>query len=242
MDTGLVLDVETTGLNPTNDRIIEIGIIEFGVLEDGQIQVLGCYGGLEDPLVPLDPVITKLTGLSAEILRGRCIDWELVECMLRRSSVIVAHNAAFDRSFIWSKKELHGFRGHWACSMRHIDWLSKGFSSQKLTYLAADHGFLNPFPHRAIFDCATTLRLVTPYMQELITHSYEPQIQIWAQGAPFETKDCLRLRGYRWDQDRRVWGKLLLQDQLVEERVFLKSEVYSGAPRHLEEPNYFNLH
>jgi DNA polymerase-3 subunit epsilon len=242
LDTGVILDVETTGLNPKSDVIIEIGLIEFGVLDDGNIQVLGCYGGLEDAKRPIDPVITKITGLTAEVLQGKAINWDLVLDTLQRSSVIVAHNAAFDRSFVWERPELKGIRGHWACSCRHIDWKAKGFASQKLTYLAADHGFLNPFPHRAVFDCATTLRLVSPYIAELMARSYEPEVQIWAVGAPFESKDHLKQRGYRWDSERRVWGKLIMKPDLNAERDFLAGDIYRGSPKHIEEQNYFNLH
>ena len=93
---------------------------------------------------------------------------------------------------------------------------------------------INPFAHRALFDCATTLRVVEPYLPELIAKSYEREIQIFATQAPFETKDALRMRGYRWDREQRVWVRTIFESQLQAERAFLADEVYPGDPQHVE--------
>ena len=44
--------------------------------------------------------------------------------------------------------------------------------------------FRKSFAHRALFDCATTFRLITPYMQELIQNSFQKEFRIPATGAP----------------------------------------------------------
>ena len=240
MDVGLIVDLETTGLEPSKDKIIEIGLVEFG-LNDGKDPVLlGMYGGLEDPGVPLTGEIQSLTGLTDEALRGQVIRWDLVREAWDRASVIVAHNAQFDRSFLMVRPDFAKSAKHWACTMRHIDWASKGFGSRKLQYLAADHGFVNPFAHRAVFDCATTFRLSAPHVRELINNSYEPEFKVIAVGSPFETKDILKRRGYQWDADGRVWHKTVLGVNIQGERDFLGTEVYRGPSRHAEEKIWFN--
>ncbi len=227
MDFGVVLDLETTGLNPEVDRIIEIGLIEFGVGESGKPEILNMYGGLEDPEQPITPELQKLTGLNDGMLKGQKIDWEFVRKILERSALVVAHNAQFDRSFMQRRSEYSGLDPHWACSQKHIDWETKGFRTRALNYLAADHGFVNPFAHRALFDCATTYRLIEPYFTELVQRSYYREWRILATHAPFETKDILRNNRYRWDNQRRVWFKDVLEDHLETERSFLKTEVYT---------------
>jgi DNA polymerase-3 subunit epsilon len=235
MDTGLIVDLETTGLDPEKDRIIEIGVLEFAVDSKLSIAILNTYGAVEDPGIPLTPEIVKLTGLTSDHLAKRQIDWQRVQEMVDRSSIVIAHNMPFDRSFLVRRPELSLSSVHWGCSAKHIDWTAHGFRTRALNYLAADHGFVNPFAHRAVFDCATTLRVAGPYLAELIETSYQREYNFIATGAPFEAKDLLKERGYRWDQGQRVWQKVIFEKGAEAERQFLSAEVYRGASRHQEQ-------
>jgi len=235
MDIGIIVDVETTGLDAAKDEIIEVGLLRFVVDREQQASIAGIYGGLQQASKPLPDEIIKLTGLRDELLQGQSIDWELVRTWLGEASVVVAHNMPFDRAFLLGRPELAELKLHWACSQRHIDWASKGYGSEKLNYLAADHGFINPFAHRAVFDCATTFRLVAPYMRELVERSYEPHFRLFAVGSPFETKDILRQRRFRWDAEKRCWYKDLLQSDLAGEKSFLCEKVYGGKDKSITE-------
>jgi DNA polymerase-3 subunit epsilon len=235
MDTGVVLDVETTGVNADVDEIIEIGVLEFGLNDHFEASILSMYAGVQEPKKSLSAEITQLTGLTDAILAGRKIDWTQVRQMLERASVVIAHNAEFDAAFVRHRPELQDLDLHWVCSIKHLPWRKMGFRSQSLNYLAADHGFVNPFAHRALFDCATTFRLVAPHLKTLIDRSYEPMFMVEATGAAFETKDILRQNGYRWDAEQRVWKKTVLQCDLEEERAFLEEKIYRGDSRHREQ-------
>ena len=239
MDIGVIVDLETTGLDPLKDQVVEVGLIEFAVSPDSagglRAGMTGGYSALQDPGQPLPPEVAKLTGLSDDLLVGQSVDWTVVRKTLSRASIVIAHNAAFDRAFLERRPELDGIKPHWACSVKHINWRQHGFKTRALNYLAADHGFVNPFAHRALFDCATTFRLVAPYLEELIRRSYLGEYLVSATGAAFETKDILRINGYRWNPEARVWAKNLLEDELEEERKFLATEVYKGDTRHREE-------
>ncbi|RYZ48661.1 MAG: hypothetical protein EOP07_25505, partial [Proteobacteria bacterium] len=130
MDYGVVLDLETSGIEVGKDQIIEVGILEFCVGESGKPQITNMYSGVEDPGFPLSPEIQKLTGLTDEALKGQRVDWDTVRKMLERSSLVIAHNSAFDRAFIELRPEMAGLDLHWACSMKHIDWEGKGFRTR----------------------------------------------------------------------------------------------------------------
>lgn len=228
MDFGVILDLETTGLDPVTDKIIEIGLLEFGVEGEEEPSPIRSYGALNDPGIPLIEEITRITGIKTAHVQGQRIDWEVVRSFLGRASIVIAHNAEFDKAFVQNASELAGVKLHWGCSMRHIDWRKHQFQSLSLNYLAADHGFVNPFAHRALFDCATTFRLVKPYLKELIIRSYEREYLLKAVNSPFETKDALRQRGYRWDPNERCWSRVVSETELGEERKFLDAEVYKG--------------
>lgn len=234
MDTGVIVDLETTGLDSEKDRIIEIGVLEF-MLEEGQEPIITeMYGACEDPGFALTPEIIELTGLTDASLKGRRIDWQHVQNMLGRASVIIAHNAAFDRGFLLRRPELDLTGAHWACSQKHIDWRGKKHRCRSLNHLAADYGFVNPFAHRALFDTATTFRLIKPHLIEMIGRSYEREVVIEALGAAFEVKDKLRERGYSWDAQVRVWTKQVFESELELERGFLAIDIYGGNARHRE--------
>jgi DNA polymerase III subunit epsilon len=226
MDVGIIVDIETTGLDAKNDEIIEVGVLEFCIDEQQNPTITSMYCGLEDPQRELEPEISALTGISNQVVKNQKINWPLVRAYFERASVVIAHNAEFDASFLTKRQELQGASNHWACSIKHIDWSKRGFKSQKLVYLAADHGFANPFAHRALFDCATTFRLIAPHMQELIDRSWLRSFEVAAVNSPFETKDVLKKHGYYWDAAGRVWRKVILEDQLENERIFLKEQVY----------------
>lgn len=235
MDTGIIVDLETTGIDAEKDKIIEIGIIEFMVSGEHSCPVISnMYGALEDPKEQLSKDVKKITGLDDYMLKGQSIDWDLVRSYMERSAIVIAHNMDFDRGFLQRRKELEGLDPHWACSMKHIDWAAHGFKTRALNYLAADHGFVNSFAHRALFDCATTFRLVEPYFQELLAKSYMKEFRVFATAAPFEAKDKLKSRSYRWDAAKRVWYKSVMEDTIEDERNFLASEIYSGQDLHEE--------
>jgi DNA polymerase III subunit epsilon len=228
MDIGIIVDLETTGLNKDTDEIIEIGIIEFAISSTTNA-ILSTYGALQQATEPLSDDIIKITGISDEILQGRKIDWHIVAGYFSKAAVVVAHNAQFDRGFLEKVPELRQIKSHWACSRKHISWVTKGYSSQKLNYLAADHGFVNSFAHRAVFDCATTYRLVLPYLEEMVATSFEKEFEIKACKAPFACKDLLKQRGYLWDPEQKVWKLTVFKKSLAAEQEFLRQEVYKTS-------------
>ncbi|TCZ55237.1 DNA polymerase III subunit epsilon [Roseicella aquatilis] len=95
----LVLDTETTGLDPaTGDRVIEIAAIEIvNLIPTGQ-----AYHTLLDPERDVPEESTRVHGFTAEHLRGKPKFAEVVEEFLAflGEDQIVAHNAPFDFGFL----------------------------------------------------------------------------------------------------------------------------------------------
>jgi DNA polymerase-3 subunit epsilon len=152
-----VVDVETTGTNPDRDKIIELGICLFEYhRETGRIyKVLGSWEWFEDPGCSIPPEITKITGITDEMVAGHRIDDHAIDDLLSRAVLLIAHNADFDRRFL--ERRIPAFAAkHWACSRSDIDWKAEGIRSSALEFVAYALGFFHD-GHRAASDCRATL-------------------------------------------------------------------------------------
>jgi len=49
-----------------------------------------------------------------------------------------------------------------------------------------------------------------------------------ATRAPFEAKDLLKSRQYRWNPQKRVWGKFISEKELESEKMWLREKIYAG--------------
>lgn len=97
---GIILDTETTGLDARKDEIIEIGVIAFTFDASGRIgDVTGIYGGLQQPSVSIPSDITRLTGITDEMVAGQSIDVAALKELIEPADLVIAHNAGFDRPF-----------------------------------------------------------------------------------------------------------------------------------------------
>jgi DNA polymerase-3 subunit epsilon len=193
------------------------------------------YEALEDPGRPIPSDVSDLTGITDEMVRGRRIDEAQVERLLGDAQLVVAHNARFDRPFVETR--LPAFAGlPWACSIADIDWAAEGRGSSRLEYLVMKCGWFYD-AHRAAMDCHALLAVLNEPLPvsgriglaRLLEAARADSFRVFADGAPFETKDLLKSRGYRWDQERRVWHADLRDEAaLGEERAWLKAKVYGG--------------
>jgi len=234
---GVVLDVETTGVNSSLDHIIEIGIRKFTYNgETGQIlDRLDGYGELQDPGIPIPEVITKLTGINDAMVQGRSIDWSKVNEWISQADLVLAHNASFDRPFI-EKHCAAALNALWGCTFKQIDWHAKGFPTAKLEILSIFHGFFVD-AHRALEDSDALLHLLTfpcptsasPYLKELLASAHCKWMRVLAKRSPFEKKDLLKGRRYRWDQNQKLWYRDIPDLELADERTWLAQNVYNGT-------------
>ncbi|OCP02674.1 MULTISPECIES: 3'-5' exonuclease [unclassified Ensifer] len=233
---GVILDTETTGLNHRKDEIIEIGLIAFTFDENGKLgDVTGVYGGLRQPANPIPAEITRLTGITDAMVAGKTIDIAEIRTLMEKADLVIAHNAGFDRPFCEAFSP--AFEGKaWACSVSEVDWSSRGFEGTKLGYLIGQAGYFHD-GHRAVDDCFALLEVLakdggsgsTPFA-ELYEASRRSRVRIFAENSPFDMKDQLKARGYRWsdgsDGRPKSWWIEVADAALEDELRYLRSEIY----------------
>ena len=209
----VVLDTETTGLDHSKDKIMELALLRVDVdlasgLPVGTLQV---YDQLEDPGMPIPREVQEITGITNAMVQGQRLDEARIASLLDGADLVVAHNAGFDRPFCEARIEQ--FRHlTWACSFADIPWKEQGKRSAKLESLALDNGWFYD-AHRAEMDCHALLAVLSANLPQLphtgLAHLIEqarmPSYRLMATNAPFDAKDKLKSRGYRWSAEQKVW-------------------------------------
>ena len=245
---GLFVDCETTGFSAELDTLIELAMLPFDYTIDGHITHVHrdqARAWRQDPGWPVPPEITHITGLIDEDLAGQAIDVDAATELLAASHLVVAHNARFDRPFL--EAVLPAARdAAWACSQHEVSWDPAAFPSRSLACLLCAYGAFSPDRHRALADCEAGVWLLTQTLPgtertvfgELRETAATPAVRIWATGAPFETKDQLRARGYRWmptERDRipRSWWTDIAPTNLEAEFAWL-ADIYHAHGRVLD--------
>ncbi|MBW8734544.1 MAG: 3'-5' exonuclease [Asticcacaulis sp.] len=233
---GLLVDTETTGLDHRAAEVIEIGMVAFTYNDDGAFgDVIGIFGGMQQPSKPIPPEITELTGITDEMVAGQAIDIRAMEELLLPADLVIAHNAGFDRTFC--EKLSDRFRTKaWACSHLEVDWKGRGFEGSKLGYLLGQCGYFHD-GHRAVDDCLALLEVLLhgsePALPGLIRTSQRTMARIWAEYAPFDQKDRLKAKGYRWadgtNGTTKAWWAEVAADDLEAELHWLRTQVYLRA-------------
>lgn len=233
----LLLDTETTGLSHASDRIIELAmlLVQVDVATGQPFGLVATFEGFEDPGMPIPDVAKQVTGISDDMVRGQRLDDAQVQALIDQADLVVAHNAGFDRPFVEAR--FPGFADKpWACSFADIDWKALGAESAKLSALAQDQGWFYD-AHRALVDCQALLQVLGQRvgddglngLQRLMAAAARPSYKLRATGSPFDSKDQLKARGYRWDGEAKVWFcHLGSEAALNDELVWLKAEVYGG--------------
>jgi len=155
----IAFDVETSGLNPVYDRIIEVGAILF---EKGE--VIKRYSTLINSETIIPPNVTAINHITNEMVNDAPKEFEvyaeLVDFLgdaLSRKTTICAHNATFDMNFLSETLMRLGYDGE----ICYVDTLPlsrnliKGLYNYKQDTVAKHFDILNNQSHRAITDAET---------------------------------------------------------------------------------------
>jgi DNA polymerase III subunit epsilon len=155
----VVLDLETTGGSPANDRITEVGAVK---IRGGE--VIGTFQTLVNPGVPIPPLISALTGITDPMVADQEPIEVVLPCLLEflGGAVLVAHNASFDRRFVQANLERHGYQrltNRVVCTARLARKLlpRDEVPNVRLATLAAYLGATVAPCHRALTDARATV-------------------------------------------------------------------------------------
>ncbi|MFT8990641.1 MAG: exonuclease domain-containing protein [Gluconobacter albidus] len=119
---------------------------------------LPAFSRLREPAIPVPAFVQDLTGLTPERLAGQTVSPDEMAAFAPDASLVIAHNAAFDRPFL--ERFCPAFVNKpWACSIEDIPWDQAGFEGRKLGHLGLQAGFFFD-GHRAVDDCQAAIALL----------------------------------------------------------------------------------
>ena len=145
------LDLETTGLDPNLDSVIEIGAVKFN-----QNRVDSEFSTLTNPRKPIAQFISNLTGISNSMVQNAPILQEALPELINfiGSAPILGQNISFDLAFL---HKAGAFRDNAAIDTYELaSVLMPSASRYNLGSLARQLGVLLPATHRALDDAKAT--------------------------------------------------------------------------------------
>ena len=161
------VDVETTGLDPTRDEVVEfaISLFAFRPLTGEIVGIVDQYAGLRDPGRPIPRDASAIHGIRDADVRGKRLNDRIVCSLVDQSEFLIAHNASFDRPFV---ERLYPVVSEklWLCSMNGVPWKKFGFPSKGLQNLLKAHGIHPGRAHRGLDDVEAALALLATPSQD----------------------------------------------------------------------------
>ncbi len=159
----VVFDIETTGLSPKSDRIVELGLIRV----DSAGNPLGYWSSLINPRGPVGA--THIHGIKESDVEGAPTFEECVDEVLEKlqGQALVAHNAKFDHSFL--QAELGRLGWHLpeipvVCTMVESRNFLPGIERKRLVDCAQAIGIVREVEHRALGDASLTTAVFHFYL------------------------------------------------------------------------------
>jgi DNA polymerase-3 subunit epsilon len=220
----LGLDYETTGLSPKQDRVIEVGAVIWDTDKGLPVLVESHYVLLEETIA-INPEAMACNGINLDhvsrfgILPTKSLQIQLD--LMSEVSAVVAHNGeVFDRLFFneWCRRKLNPIPTiPWIDTKNDLPYPTS-MKTRKLVHLAAEHSFLNPFAHRAVFDVLTMLKIFQGYNPEqALDLCQQPMICLQAL-VSYQDRAMASDKGYHWHGPSKTWWRSIRESQVAKEK------------------------
>ena len=171
--TFVIVDLETTGASPKKGA----AITEIGAVKVKNGQYLGNFESFVNPLAPIPEYITEMTGITDLMLAKAPVIDEILPAFLEfagseNESIIVAHNAPFDLSFLKSAaKELDlswpKYKTLDTVTIARQVLSKEDVPNCKLSTLAQFFGTITEPNHRALDDAKATTEILHGLIERL---------------------------------------------------------------------------
>jgi DNA polymerase III epsilon subunit family exonuclease len=166
------IDVETTGLNPLFERVVEVAIVHFSFDEEGALKEESRFSSLINPEIPIPLNASRIHGITdADVIQAPSFGHIINEILrLCEGRIIAGHNVIFDISFVEQEfiRCKQSFSIHECADTFGLAKLAfPGMPSYNLGKIAFSLGLESNAAHRALGDALTCMRLFAASMRTL---------------------------------------------------------------------------
>jgi len=212
----LGIDLETTGLDPNKDEIIEVGAVVWDTSSNSPVELFSQLISVGSRLIPQK--ITELTTITDEQLKlfGAPVEGVIaaLSAMGEKCEFYVGHNALrFDKKFLKNTCERHKIKmpdKPWIDTTIDVDFPAD-IRTRKLSYLAAEHKFVGIEAHRAAFDVMTMFKILAKYNIDEVCARAKSDLVVVVAKVDYENRDKASENGFRWDPSNKTWSKVMRQ-------------------------------
>ena len=216
----LIIDTETTGLNPAYDRVIELGAILYSVEYQTVLhQISTLLAAPDNPAERINRIpAAVLPTISPTLIQQSLL---IFQTMVDEASYAVAHNAAFDRKW---------FNGHhlpelqqqgqplpWLCTMDDFTFPAQNRTGDSLINLALAHGIGVGSAHRALTDCQLIAALFDRMtdLPSLVTLAGQPKVTFQAV-IDYDDRQLAKSAGFKWNTESRSWLRRMAEAETLQ--------------------------
>ena len=198
------IDIETTGLDPKYDEIIELSAIRYRNFKEAEK-----YQTLVKPSEEISDFITELTGISNEMVENAPNIKEALPEFIKfiGQDVVLGHNSNFDINFIYDNCELIGlprFSNDFIDNMRLCRRLLPGLNHHRLKDMKEHFGITTEKEHRAEDDARAT---ATIFIELKALADNTPDWNKYKKASYFKAKDITTEKA-EFDEDHPLFGKV----------------------------------
>ncbi len=210
------LDLETTGLSPTEDVITEVGAVLWDTERNEPVKFFNKLLKIDRPVPKF---ITDLTGIDDALLQKFGEDpakvWPEFNEFCSQAEMLMAHNAPFDMGFL--AHQCPGFIVKPVVDSSVDVPYREEIKTRKLTHLCAEHGFVNPFAHRSVTDVLSMMQISSSYdWKEIIENATATKVWMRAMVTK-EEKEKASSNGYRFNWEKKFWLKSVPESKVEQE-------------------------
>jgi DNA polymerase-3 subunit epsilon len=209
----LLLDTETSSLDPETGHLLEVGLVRWSVEHRTILSAASWV-----LVAPENPAET-INGIPTAALAEGATPAHVIATTKKwaESCDVIAAHSDFDR------KWFPDLGRPWIDTAWDMDWpRAASCSGRRVIDLCLGHGLAVFDAHRALPDCLLLARLLERCaelghdVEAMIRKAMRPRVAVEARGLPFDRKDEAKNIGFRWDDKARVWWKRVLPEEIAE--------------------------
>lgn len=215
MENIVIIDTETTGLDPSKGKVLEVAAVLYNIPTRSILAQLSTLcQAIDNPAYEINRIeVESLKRIPANI---EFSGLNLIAEMMNNAEAIIAHNAEFDKKWIETIPALYSsaVSKKWICTRKDVVWPVRKGIPLNLIHICVDLGVPVVSAHRALSDClllVSALECIED-IEFFLDKSGKGRITYHAN-VSYENRQIVKEAGFSWDNEKKVWFAKLTPEQ-----------------------------